>query len=69
MEFMSPVLVGSVLSFYTQVLEMGRSSIRVRVEVWGRCPDGSELRKVTEAECVQVAIDGHGHIRAINFGQ
>ena len=68
MEFMSPVLVGTVLSFYTRVLESGRSSLRVRVEVWGRCPDGSDLRKVTEAECVQVAIDGHGHIRAINFG-
>jgi len=69
MEFMSPVLVGTVLSFYTRVLESGRSSLRVRVEVWGRCPDGSDLRKVTEAECVQVAIDGHGHIRAINFGE
>ncbi|MGB0732154.1 MAG: acyl-CoA thioesterase [Pontibacterium sp.] len=68
MEFMSPVTQGTVLSFYTQVLEMGRSSIRVRVEVWGRCPDGTDVRKVTEAECVQVAIDGHGHIRAINFG-
>ncbi|MDI3326143.1 hotdog domain-containing protein [Pontibacterium granulatum] len=68
MEFMSPVLVGTVLSFYTRVLESGRSSLRIRVEVWGRCPDGSDLRKVTEAECVQVAIDGHGHIRAINFG-
>lgn len=68
MEFMSPVLVGTVLSFYTRVLESGRSSLRIRVEVWGRCPDGSDVRKVTEAECVQVAIDGHGHIRAIDFG-
>ncbi|MFT6351065.1 MAG: acyl-CoA thioesterase YciA, partial [Neptuniibacter pectenicola] len=24
------------------------------------------LRKVTEAECVQVAIDGHGHIRGLD---
>lgn len=68
MQFMSPVLVGTVLSFYTHVIELGRSSLRIRVEVWGRCPDGTDLRKVTESECVQVAIDGHGHIRAIDFG-
>jgi len=68
MEFMSPVTQGTVLSFYTQVLEMGRSSIRICVEVWGRCPDGTDVRKVTESECVQVAIDGHGHIRSISFG-
>ncbi|MGB0466046.1 MAG: acyl-CoA thioesterase [Pontibacterium sp.] len=69
MAFMSPVLVGTVLSFYTQVLELGNSSVRIKVEAWGRCPDGADLRKVTDSECVQVAIDGHGHIRAINFGE
>ena len=69
MEFMSPVTVGTVLSFYTRVEEMGRSSLRVGVEVWGANPDGSEVRKVTETECVQVAIDGHGHIRSILFGE
>ncbi|WP_409524274.1 acyl-CoA thioesterase [Nitrincola sp. MINF-07-Sa-05] len=65
MSFMSPVLQGTILSFYTQVLERGTSSLRIQVEVWGRCPDGRELRKVTQAECVQVAIDGHGHIRTL----
>ncbi|WP_286240580.1 acyl-CoA thioesterase [Neptuniibacter halophilus] len=63
MAFMAPVMEGTVMSFYTRLLESGRSSIRVKVEAWGCCPDGSELRKVTETECVQVAIDGHGHIR------
>ncbi len=65
MEFMSPVLIGTLLSFYTTVQERGRSSLSLRVEVWGRCPDGSELRKVTETECVQVAIDQDGHIRRL----
>ncbi len=65
MEFMSPVMEGTVMSFYAQVLETGRSSLRIKVEAWGCCPDGSEMRKVTETECVQVAIDGHGHIRDI----
>ena len=65
MEFMSPVLVGTVLSFYTDRIETGSRSIRIRNEVWGRCPDGRALRKVTETECVQVAIDEEGHIRTI----
>lgn len=65
MAFMSPVREGTVMSFYTKLIESGRSSLRVSVEAWGCCPDGSELRKVTETECVQVAIDGHGHIRDI----
>lgn len=65
MSFMSPVMCGTVLSFYTRVLERGNSSLRIQVEVWGRCPDGSELRKVTSTECVQVAIDRQGHIRSL----
>jgi acyl-CoA thioesterase YciA len=64
MEFMSPVLVGTILSFYTDIVEAGNSSIRMKVEVWGRCPDGRALRKVTETECVQVAINDDGHIRS-----
>ncbi|SIS39748.1 acyl-CoA thioesterase [Neptunomonas antarctica] len=63
MEFMSPVLVGTILCFYTEVIEAGNSSIRIKIEVWGRCPDGRALRKVTETECVLVAMDEHGHIR------
>ncbi|MEH6576169.1 MAG: hotdog domain-containing protein [Amphritea sp.] len=69
MTFMAPVLEGTILSFYTTILEQGTSSMRIKVEVWGCCPDGRDLRKVTETECVQVAIDGHGHIRALDFGQ
>jgi len=65
MDFLSPVLVGTILSFYTQVIELGNSSVRIAVEVWGRCPDGREPRKVTEIECVQVAIDQQGHIRPL----
>ena len=63
LDFMSPVLVGTILSFYTDILEMGRSSVKLRVEVWGRCPDGRAVRKVTETECVMVAIDEDGRIR------
>ncbi len=69
MEFMSPVLEGTILSYYTELVEQGNSSMTVKVEVWGNCPDGSDLRKISETSCVQVAIDGHGHIRSLSFGQ
>ena len=65
LEFLSPVLVGTLLSFYTRVLETGTSSIRLCVEVWGQCPDGSGVRKITECETVQVAIDTQGRIREL----
>ena len=58
MAFMVPVAVGAQLSFYTQTLEVGRSSIRMLVEVWSDDPLSSEWRKVTEAVFVFVAIDG-----------
>ncbi len=69
MEFMSPVLEGTILSYYTELVEQGNSSMTVKVEVWGNCPDGSDLRKISETSCVQVAIDGHGHIRSLSFGK
>lgn len=69
MTFMSPVRVGAVISFYTSLVEKGNSSVRINIEVWSSSPDGLEQRKVTDAECVQVAIDGHGHIRMLDYLQ
>jgi acyl-CoA thioesterase YciA len=65
MNFMSPVLQGTILGFYTRVIERGHSSLRIAVECWGLCPDGLSPRKVTACECVQVAIDADGHIRRL----
>lgn len=64
-EFMSPILVGSLLSFYTQVKDTGNSSIRIQIEVWCRSSDGSGFRKITDAETVQVALDNNGRIRQL----
>lgn len=69
MEFMSPVLEGTIVSFYTSLVDQGNSSMNIKVEVWGKCPDDDEVRKISETVCVQVAIDGHGHIRSLSFGQ
>ena len=65
MTFLVPVAVGAQLSFYTQALEVGRSSIKMMVEVWSDDPLSSEWRKVTEAAFVFVAIDGRGHTRSV----
>lgn len=65
MAFLVPVSVGAQLSFYTQALEVGRSSIQMLVEVWSDDPLSSEWRKVTEAVFVFVAIDGSGRTRPV----
>ena len=65
MAFLTPVQVGAVVSCYCDVLEVGRSSIRIIVEVWINSPrDGGPL-KVTEGEFVFVAIDENGRTRTI----
>ncbi len=65
MAFLTPVHVGAVVSCYTDVLEVGRSSIRIVVEVWINSQHDGEPIKVTEGEFVYVAIDENGRTRAI----
>ena len=57
-EFKQPVFVGDVLSFFAHVVKVGRTSIRVRVEVEAeRWALPHELVSVTAAELVYVAVD------------
>jgi len=65
MSFLTPVHVGAVVSCYADVLEVGRSSIRVMVEVWINSKHDGEPIKVTEGEFVFVAIDEKGRTRAV----
>ncbi|MCM2331750.1 MAG: acyl-CoA thioesterase, partial [Pseudomonas sagittaria] len=65
MAFLVPVAVGAQLSFYTQTVDIGRSSVRLLIEVWSDDPLNSEWRKVTEAVFVFVAIDGSGRTRTL----
>jgi len=74
-EFHQPVFVGDVVSFYTETVRVGRTSITVHVSVeaerWGIGPVSStggghgELVKVTEAVVVLVAVDDYGKPVAI----
>lgn len=65
MAFYTPVQVGSVVSCYTEVVEIGRSSVRVNVEVWITRSGSLERAKVTEGEFVFVAIDEKGRTRPV----
>ena len=60
-EFHQPVYVGDLVSFYTDTVRIGRTSITVHVEVEAqRMEDYSKRAKVTEAVVVFVAVDGNG---------
>ena len=59
-EFKQPVFVGDVLSFYASVIKIGRTSIRIRVDVEAeRFASPNEQISVTAAELVYVAVDEH----------
>jgi acyl-CoA thioesterase YciA len=60
--FISPVYVGDVVSFYTQVLGEGRTSVTVQVTVEAeRSKEPLRHIKVTEAEVIYVAVDEAGN--------
>jgi acyl-CoA thioesterase YciA len=60
-DFLSPVYVGDVVSFYAAPLREGRTSLTVRVEVESERFDQPGQRvRVTEAEVVYVAVDQDG---------
>ncbi len=65
MGFYTPVHVGAVVRCYTDVVEIGRSSIRISIEVWINHRDTGELIKVTEGRFVFVAIDEKGRTRPV----
>ena len=65
MAFLRPVPVGSTVSCYCSVVEQGRSSIKILVEVWIRRYDRNLEQKVTEGEFVYVAIDDSGRTRPL----
>ncbi len=65
MVFLCPVPMGSTISCYCDVLDVGRSSIKTRVEVWVKQCDQNSHQKVTEGDFVFVAIDDSGRTRQV----
>jgi acyl-CoA thioesterase YciA len=73
-EFHEPVFVGDIVSFFTETVRIGRTSVTIRVlveaERWG-APSAdravpAERIKVTEAEVVFVAVNAEGRPVPIN---
>ncbi len=55
--FKQPIFVGDVVSFYAQIIKVGRTSITVDVEVYvQRDPENPTCLKVTEATLTYVAV-------------
>ena len=64
--FKQPVRVGDILSFFSKVVRIGRTSITVKVEVFAeRYRSQGTYIKVTEASVTYVAIDDNGKPREI----
>ena len=70
-EFHEPVFVGDIVSFFTETVRIGRTSVTVRVlveaERWGNpsaaapaADTPAQRIKVTEAEVVFVAVNAEG---------
>ena len=61
-EFHEPVFLGDIVSFFTETVRVGNTSITVKVTVeaerWGA--GRGERVKVTEAEVVLVAVNDQG---------
>ena len=59
-EFIEPVFVGDVVSFYAETRRIGNTSVTVFIDVEADRTDGSGMIKVAEAEVVYVAVDEEG---------
>ncbi len=65
-QFRQPISVGDVVSFYADVIRVGRTSITVDVQVYAeRHPEDPITVKVTEATLTYVALDRHGEKRLV----
>ena len=65
MTFIRPVKIGDVLSVFTDVEHVGRTSMRIHVEAWAKRFRTDVLEKVTEGKFTFVAIDDGGRPRAV----
>ena len=65
--FKQPVMIGDVVSFYAEVVKVGRTSITVDVEVYAqRRPEKEFCVKVTEATLTYVAVDENRKPRVVS---
>ncbi len=67
--FKQPIFVGDIVSFYTNIVKVGTTSITVDVEVYAqRNPAKPECVKVTEATLTYVAVNDDRTSRPVLSG-
>ena len=66
MQFLTAVHIGAVVSCYTNITEIGRSSVKIHVEAWITHEKASTRSKATEGEFIFVAIDDSRRTRTIS---
>lgn len=67
MTFIRPVKVGDVLSVYTKIASVGRTSMKVHIEAWARRFRTHQHEKVTVATFTFVAVDEAGKPRPVSL--
>ncbi len=65
MQFLQPVKVGDEVTLYATLVKIGRTSMRVHVDVWARPRQSHNGQKVTDADFVFVALDDTGAPRPV----
>ena len=63
--FHAPVYVGDEVSVFSDIQGIGRTSMKIHVEVWRRSRDGDHSEKVTQATFTFVALDASGRPRPV----
>ena len=58
--FHAPVFVGDLVSFYSETIKVGNTSITTRVVVEAIRYEGHQRVQVTQAEVIYVAVDREG---------
>jgi acyl-CoA thioesterase YciA len=68
--FKQPVFIGDIVSFYAEVVRVGRTSITVSVEVYAQHRSSADAgAKVTEAVLTYVAVDDNRKPRVVSTQQ
>ena len=67
MHFLRPVKVGDEVTLYATLEHVGRTSMRIHIDVWARARYGTDHAKVTDADFVFVALDEDAKPRRISI--
>lgn len=60
LSFIRPVLVGDMVSCYADIIKLGRTSMKISIEVWTLSLSDAVEKKVAEGLFTFVAIDNTG---------